>query len=72
MGRSFQILINDKQIAAVRIGEEHPDQFYAENYKIPADLTKDKEKVTVKFQAPAGGMAGGIFGLMMCRENSRQ
>jgi DUF1680 family protein len=71
VGRSFQILIDDKQLAQVNVGG-HPDQFYTDNFKIPVDLTKGKDKVSVKFQAPADGMAGGIFGLMICRENSRQ
>lgn len=70
-GRNFQILIDDKQIAQVRIGG-HPDQFYTDSFQIPADLTKGKDKVTVRFQAPSNGMAGGIFGLMMSKQNSRQ
>jgi uncharacterized protein len=69
-GREFDILVNDKQIAAVKIGEEHPDQFYTENFKIPADLTKGKDKVTVRFNAPEDGYAGGVFGLVMLKEKS--
>lgn len=31
-------------------------------YDIPADLTKGKQNVTVKFQAHPGAVAGGVFG----------
>ena len=30
-------------------------------YNIPAELTKGKPKVTVKFQAHPGAVAGGVY-----------
>jgi hypothetical protein len=38
-------------------------------YKVPSDLTKGKERVTVKFQAHPGAMAGGIFGCRIMTSN---
>jgi hypothetical protein len=34
-------------------------------YKIPPELTRTKQKVTVKFQAQSGGVAGGVYGCVM-------
>ena len=36
-------------------------------YAVPADLTQGKQKVTVKFQAHPGSMAGGVFGCRVVR-----
>ena len=38
-------------------------------YEIPSDLTKGKQRVTVKFQAYPGAMAGGIFGCRIMTSN---
>jgi DUF1680 family protein len=71
-GREFEVLVNDSQIASVTISEGHTEQFFTEGYRIPAYLTKDRDKVMVKFKAPADGFAGGVFGLMMCKDKSPQ
>jgi len=34
---------------------------------LAADLTRGKDKVTVKFQAHAGNTAGGVFGCQMLK-----
>jgi len=65
IGRQFEIFVDDVLVANVEIGENNRDRFYEQEYEIPFELTKDKEAVTVKFVAPDGGFAGGIFGLMM-------
>ena len=38
-----------------------PGHFFDVEYRIPADVTRGKSKVTVEFQAHAGMMAGGLF-----------
>jgi len=65
IGRRFKIYVDGALLADVRITDENRDRFYEEQYEIPFELTKDKETVTVKFMAPEGGFAGGVFGLMM-------
>jgi hypothetical protein len=37
--------------------------FFEAEYDIPAELTRDKESVTVRFQAAEGGRVAAIFGL---------
>jgi hypothetical protein len=60
-GREFDILVNGTKIATQKLERNRPDQFYDEVYAIPTELTKGKEKVTVRFQAHPGRTAGGIF-----------
>ncbi len=65
--RTFEIKVNDVSLGTVEIESGHPEQFFEKLYPIPLDVTRDKEKVTVKFIAPADGYAGGVFGLRMLR-----
>ena len=46
-----------------------PGEFFDATYPIPQDLTKNKAKVTVRFQSHPGNMAGGVFG---CRIVKRE
>ena len=41
--------------------------FYDVDYKIPAELVKDKQKVTVRFQATGGNETATVFGLRIVR-----
>jgi len=60
-GREFDILVDGMKIATQKLERNRPERFYDEIYPIPADLTKGKDKVTVRFQAHPGRTAGGIF-----------
>ena len=60
--RTFDILINGQKIATQKLNASKPGQFMDVTYNIPASLTKGKQKVTVKFQAHPGAVAGGVFG----------
>ncbi|HBF33049.1 TPA: glycosyl hydrolase [Candidatus Sumerlaeota bacterium] len=59
--RDFEILIDGKKIGEQKLENNNPDKFFDVDYPIPAELTKDKTKVTVKFQAHSGKVAGGLF-----------
>ncbi len=65
--RVFDILIDGKKIATQKLNNNRPDQFYDEIYPIPAELTKGKAKITVRFQAHPGNMAGGVFDCRVLR-----
>ena len=60
--RVFDILVDGQKIATQRLENNKPDQFYDEVYRLPADLLKGKQAITVKFQAQPGAWAGGVFG----------
>jgi len=60
-GRDFDILVDDKKIATEHLNQNQPGQFFNVTYDIPTDLTKDKDKITVKFRAHSWRTAGGLY-----------
>jgi len=66
-GRTFDILVDGQKIATQTLNRSTPGEFFDVEYKIPATLTREKGKVTVKFQARPGGVAGGVFGCAMLK-----
>ena len=65
--RVFDILVDDAKLATQRLRNNHPDKFFDETYPIPEEMTKGKEKVTVKFQAHLRSTAGGVFGVRVLK-----
>lgn len=61
--RTFDILVDGHKIATATLDSSHPEQFYDATYTIPAAMTVEKDKVTVRFQAHSGNTAGGVFGV---------
>ncbi len=59
-GRAFTILVNGTVLKSEVIENVNPGDFYTVYYEIPAELM-DGNTVTVRFEANAGGFAGGIF-----------
>lgn len=68
VGRTFDIFVDDTKVATQTVNVNFPGDFFDVETKIPPELVRDKEKVRVRFQAPAGGTAGGVFGLVMLRQ----
>jgi uncharacterized protein len=73
--RSFEILVDGQRIGEGSIDRFPPGsptgRFYDVDYKIPADLTKDKKKLTVRFQSTAGNETATVFGVRMVRAEER-
>jgi hypothetical protein len=66
--RSFEIQVNGKKIAEQVVDRKSPEQvarFFEVKYPIPADLLKNRQKVTVRFQAAEGSDIAAVFGLRM-------
>lgn len=61
--RVFDIMVDGTKLATQRLANNRPGRFFIEVYPLPAELVKDREAVTVRFQAHQGAMAGGIFDL---------
>ena len=61
-GREFDILVDGDRLATLKLDNNRPGEFYEDTYSIPDQLTRGKAKVTVKFQAHTGKIAGGVFG----------
>ena len=65
--RNFAILVDGVKIADQSLRNNKPGQFFDQTYKIPPELTRNKTKITVRFQALPGNMAGGFYGLRIVR-----
>ena len=66
-GRDFDILVDGRKVGTEKLNASKPGKFMDVIYSLPAELTKGKKKVTVKFQAHPGRMAGGVFGCRTVR-----
>ena len=61
-GNAFNIYVDDVLLCEETVAEMEPVQFYDSYYRIPAELTAGKEKVTVKFAVRGDdGHVGGLF-----------
>lgn len=67
-GRKFDIYINNQLIKSVTLTNDAPQEIYTQDYEIPASLVvASKGKLTVKFVAKPGSIAGGLYGLRLLR-----
>jgi len=65
--RSFDILVEGRQIVSQKLDNNRPGEFFDCLYSIPAELTEDKSSIVVRFAGHQGSIAGGIFGLATIR-----
>jgi len=65
--RVFDILIDGRKLTTQKLNAPKPGKFTDVTYVVPADLTKGKQKVTVRFQGHPGSIAGGVFGCRIVR-----
>jgi hypothetical protein len=59
--RAFDVLVDGQKIASVSLQNNKPGEFFDVEYAIPPELTRGKDKITVRFQAHQGNIAGGVF-----------
>ena len=65
--RQFDILVAGKKLASQRLQNARPGKFFDVEYAVSEELIRNKKKVTVRFQAHPGSMAGGVFGCRIVR-----
>jgi DUF1680 family protein len=65
-GRRFDILINDRLLAEVRLDASAAQELYTRDYAIPPGAAKDG-KLVIKFVARENSVAGGLYGLRLLR-----
>ena len=58
--RSFDILVDGEKVATQTL-ENHPTEFLDFEYALPENLTRGKERITVKFQSRPDSTAGAVF-----------
>lgn len=66
--RDFEILVDGTVIATQKLAVNKPGSLFEVCYEIPEALTKDKEKVEVKFKSEEGKAAGGVYGVRITNE----
>jgi DUF1680 family protein len=71
--RTFDVLVDGKKVGEQTIERRSPEQevrFFDVYYAIPAELLKDEQKVTVRFEATNGNEISGVFGIRMVRADA--
>jgi DUF1680 family protein len=67
-GRQFDIVINGQLLAQVTLDDQASADLYTVDYPLPPALVAAaKGKLTVKFVAKPGSVAGGLYGLRLVR-----
>ncbi len=61
VGRAFTIFVDNIVLEHVVLDDVNPNGFYDVYYKIPEQLTDNKNKITITFKADKASYAGGIF-----------
>ena len=61
-GREFEIVVEGRKLATTKLDNNKPGEYYEETHSLPAEMTRAKNKITVRFQAHPGKTAGGVFG----------
>ena len=58
--RAFEVLIDETKIAEQTL-EIHPGEFFDFEYRLPEELTRGKQSVTITFLAKPEAIAGAVF-----------
>ena len=65
--RQFDILVDGQKVGHQKLDRNKPGKFFDIEYPLPAELLKDKKKITVRLQAEKGATAGGAFDIRIVR-----
>lgn len=65
--REFDILVDDVKVATQILNRNKPGEFFDVAYDLPAELTKGKPSLRVKFSSTNPKTAGGVFGMRIVR-----
>lgn len=72
--RTFEILADGQRIGEQTIERHQPGsatgKFFDVEYKLPAEVLKDKKKITVRFQAAGNSEIGAVYGVRVIRTNA--
>ncbi|QEM14342.1 glycoside hydrolase family 127 protein [Mucilaginibacter rubeus] len=66
-GRRFDILIDGVKLASEDLNQYKESRFYDISYTLPIELTKGKQKVTVKLLPQKENSAGPVYGTRMVK-----
>jgi DUF1680 family protein len=66
--RTFDILVDGVKVATQSLQNDKPGEFFDVTYAIPQDVTRAKNKITIRFSGQPGNMAGGFYGVRIIRK----
>ena len=66
-GRTFDILVDGRELTTVRLTGEAPGEYVVKSYDVPREWTQGKDRVRIRFRAHEGSVAGGLFELRVVR-----
>lgn len=67
-GRRFDVLVNGKMLVEVTLDANAKEDIYSVDYPIPEAMRQAaKGKLSVRFEARPGSVAGGLYGLRLLR-----
>jgi DUF1680 family protein len=69
----FNVLADGTKLGEEVIERRSPEQdvrFFDVEYTLPAELVKDKQKITVRFEATEGNVIPGVFGIRTVRADA--
>ena len=67
--RTFDILVDGVKVGTQSLNNDKPGEFFDVTYAIPENLTRGKNKITVRFQPHTGNTAGGFYGVRVIRKD---
>lgn len=74
--RTFEILVDGQRIGEQTIERSPPGSaaghFFDSEYNILAGLARDRQKLTVRFQATGGNEIGAVFGIRIIRKDAER
>jgi uncharacterized protein len=73
--RTFDILIDGTRLVSQAVERRSPEKnigFFDIEYKLPAGLTKGKQKVIVRFQATGGNELAAVYGIRAVRTGAER
>lgn len=59
--RTFDVQVEGETLATVTLQNVLPGQYFDREYAVPEELTRGKERLTVRFAPHEGNLAGGVF-----------
>ncbi len=67
---SFRILVDGTVVGEESQRQTEPPRFFDVEYRVPAELVKGKQRVTVRFEAKEGSQVTAVFALRMIRADA--
>jgi len=67
--KTFDIIAGNRLIATENISLKKEGQFITVTYDIPADITRGKNHITVKFLSHEKSTAGPVFGVRIIKKS---